>query len=216
MKKVLSIVLCMIMVFAMAACGKESGEWTRSGYFSDEAGHMLSITYMEDVTDPGWYVGLMMGEDAMEDSFGGMAEVKKDSLQGTLTSLATGGEVTVTVKEEGEDGVLVQMKGGEEYHLVPYKMPEARFKVTLNTEGMGGVAYAQGTETPAYSKDEPYQWASIAIFDDDVTYTITAYEYDDDYHFVKWLKDGADFTTDIQFTVDIDADIQFTAVFESK
>ncbi|MBR0416803.1 MAG: hypothetical protein IJI56_03235 [Firmicutes bacterium] len=216
MKKVLSLVLCLIMVFAMAACGKESGEWTRSGYFSDEAGNMVSITYMEDVTDPGWYVGFMESDDELGDSFGGMAEVKKNSLQGKLTSLASGGEVTVTINEDGEDGVLLKVKNGKEYHLVPYQMPTARFKVVLGTQGMGGVAYAQGTETPEYSKDEPYQWAGFGVFDDQVTYTITAYEYDDTYRFVKWLKDGEDFTTDIQFTVDIEADTEFTAVFEVK
>ena len=215
MKKALSIILCAALIFALAACGQESGTWTRSGYFSDDTGCMLSITYMEDVTDPGWYVGFMAGEDLVDDSFGGTLAVKKDSLQGKLTSAATDSEITVTVKEEGEEGVLLKTKDGKEYHFVPMVVPEPLFKVTLDTEGMGGVAYAAGTEDPQYDVNEPYQWAQFGIFDENsATYTFEAYEHTEEYHFVKWKKNGEDFTTERRFTATIDADTTFTAVFE--
>ncbi|MBO4818694.1 MAG: hypothetical protein J5528_01025 [Firmicutes bacterium] len=213
MKKILSLMLCASMIFVMAGCGKETGEWTRSGYFTDEAGDMLSITYMDDIADPGWYVGFMNGEDWVENSFGGTLTVKKGSLQGTLTSAGGGGDLKVTVTEEGEDGVLVKTKDAE-YHLTPMEIPDVRFTVTINTEGMGAISYAAGTETPEFDPEEPYQWASFGIYDENVTYTIGAFEYIEGYHFVKWTKNGEDYTTEPQFTVDIDGDTEFVAVFE--
>ena len=81
MKKIVWMLLAVCMVFALAACGTEktansaeqqtaalseaeqaSFEWSRSGYFTDENENMISVTWMEDVDEPGWYVGVMIGE----------------------------------------------------------------------------------------------------------------------------------------------------------
>ena len=89
MKKIICFILCTIMLFTVAACGTEksensaeqqtaapseaeqaSFEWTREGYFQDENENMLSVTWMEDIDEPGWYVGCMLGED----SWGGRKE----------------------------------------------------------------------------------------------------------------------------------------------
>ena len=79
MKKIICFILCTIMLFTVAACGTEksensaeqqtaapseaeqaSFEWTREGYFQDENENMLSVTWMEDIDEPGWYVGCML------------------------------------------------------------------------------------------------------------------------------------------------------------
>ena len=77
MKKMISLLLVFCMVFALAACGEkktepEIKEWTRQGYFMDENENMLSVTWMDDVDEPGWYVGTVLGEDWIEDAWGGM------------------------------------------------------------------------------------------------------------------------------------------------
>ena len=59
MKKRISLLLVFCMVFALAACGEkktepEIKEWTRQGYFMDENENMLSVTWMDDVDEPGW------------------------------------------------------------------------------------------------------------------------------------------------------------------
>ena len=67
MKKTIRLLLAACLLFALAACGGKTAEpeiktWDRAGYFSDENENMLSVTWMEDVTDPGWYVGIAIGD----------------------------------------------------------------------------------------------------------------------------------------------------------
>ena len=86
MKKLISLLFAVCMIFTLAACGasgyaeearprsdasQSSAEWTRTGYFSGERGIMISVTWMDDIFDPGWYVGCLLGEDLIEDSYGG-------------------------------------------------------------------------------------------------------------------------------------------------
>jgi len=87
MKKLICMMLAVCILVALAACGTEKTansaeqqtavpseaeqapfEWTRSGYFTDENNNMLSVTWMEDIDEPGWYVGVLLGEDWVEDS----------------------------------------------------------------------------------------------------------------------------------------------------
>ena len=124
MKNIICFILCTIMLFTVAACGTEksensaeqqtaapseaeqaSFEWTRQGYFQDENENMLSVTWMEDIDEPGWYVGCMLGEDWIEDSWGGTLPQKGSTLHGALPSSGSKDDITVTVSEEGEDGV---------------------------------------------------------------------------------------------------------------
>ena len=91
MRKMICLLLAFCMVFALAACGEkktehEIKEWTRQGYFMDENENMLSVTWMEDVDEPGWYVGLVLGEDWIEDAWGGMLPKEGNTLHGTLPS----------------------------------------------------------------------------------------------------------------------------------
>lgn len=75
MKKTICVLLAVVMALSLAACGagnakqtaaptgtEQAFEWTRAGYFQDENENLLSVTWMEEVDEPGWYVGVMLGE----------------------------------------------------------------------------------------------------------------------------------------------------------
>ena len=107
---------------------------------------------MEDIDEPGWYVGVMIGELMA----GGTLPQEGNSLRGSLSTWEEGAEpVAVTVSEEGEDGLLLVIEGGESYHFTPYDMPEATIVVTINTEGMGNIDWAEGEEAPEIDPDFP-------------------------------------------------------------
>ena len=96
------------MVFSLAACGgkqaePEIKEWTRQGYYADENGNMLSVTWMEDIDEPGWYVGVSLG-----DYWGGATLPQEgNSLHGRLNTwydAEYGISCSVSVKAEDLDG----------------------------------------------------------------------------------------------------------------
>ena len=141
-KQVLCLMLCLFLVGALAACGgaapePEIGEWTRSGYYQDDEGNMLSVTLMEDVVEPGWYVGVMIGETMA----GWTIPQEGNALHGNLNGGDESAEpFVVTLSEEGEDGLLLVVEGGETYHFKPMELPEATIVVYINTEGWGNIA----------------------------------------------------------------------------
>jgi hypothetical protein len=187
----------------------ESKEWTREGYFADENGNMLSVTWMDDIDEPGWYVGVMIGELIA----GGTLPQEKNTLKGSLDTWEEDAEpVTVTLSEEGEDGLLLALEGGESYHFTPYDMPEATIFVTINTEGWGGmIEYAEGEEAPEIDPEWPYQSAQVNLAEP-ATYTFAAAPEAGNV-FVKWTKNGADFSTEPVITVLLDESADFVAVF---
>ena len=71
MKKIIWFLLAACMLLAPAVCGtkaeaadaQETMEWSRDGYYIDENDNFLSVTWMDDVDEPGWYVGVMIGDD---------------------------------------------------------------------------------------------------------------------------------------------------------
>ena len=239
MKKLIIAALCVFLASSLAACGSakpsESAEetteeaaapaeeeasaeeetgntWTREGYFQDENENMLSITWMDDVDDPGWYVGCFLGEDAIEDSWGGALTEDGNTLSGTLLSSGSKEDLTVTVSEEG-DGVLLDIESGESYHFVPYEMPDATIIVTINTEGIGGmIGYEPGETVPELDPDEPYQSAQINLAEPE-TYTFAAAP-EAGALFVKWMKDGEDFSVEPVITVQLEESADYVAVFE--
>ena len=95
MKKTVCMLLAICMVFSLCACGAQPEapatpepvkEWTRAGYFTDENENMISVTWMDDIVEPGWYVGCFLGEDFVEDSWGGTLPQEGKALHGTLQS----------------------------------------------------------------------------------------------------------------------------------
>ncbi len=220
-KKITCFLLAAVMLFALAACGTkkeepapeptvpEVSEWSRAGYFGDEDGNFLSVTLMEDVVDPGWYVGCMLG-----DFMGGATLPQEgDSLHGKLAGWDDTEEPwVVTISEEGEDGLLLVVEGGETYHFTPMDLPEATIFVSINTEGWGNIDYAEGEEAPEIDPEYPYQSAQINLAEP-ATHTFVAWPQAGNL-FVKWTKDGADFSTEPQITVLLDESADYVAVFE--
>ena len=210
MKKLISIIICAALLLGLCACGAQKAkEWTRAGYFMDENENMLSVTWMEDIDEPGWYVGVMIGELMA----GGTLEQDGNALKGGLSTWEENAEpIAVTVSEEGADGLLLQIEGGESYHFKPYDMPEATIFVTINTEGMGMIEYAAGEEAPEIDPEWPYQSAQVNLAEPE-TYTFAAAPEAGNL-FVKWTKNGADFSTDPIIVVELDESADFVAVFE--
>ena len=215
MKKSISILLAICMLLALAACGTaklaepEIKDWTRAGYFTDENGNMLSVTWMEDIDEPGWYVGLMIGELMA----GGTVPQEGNSLHGNLNAWDESAEpLIVTVSEEGDDGLLLEIEGGESYHFKTYDMPEATIIVTINTEGWGNIDWAEGEEAPEIDTEYPMQSAYIGLAEPK-THTFVAWPQTG-FVFVKWTKNGEDFSTEPQITLLLDESADYIAVFE--
>ena len=218
MKKTVCMLLAICMVFSLCACGAQPEapatpepvkEWTRAGYFTDENENMLSVTWMEDVDEPGWYIGVMIGELMA----GGTLPQEGNTLRGKLSTLEEGAEpITVTVSEEGEDGLLLEIEGGESYHFKPYDMPEATIIVNINTEGMGNIDWTEGEEAPEIDTEYPYQLAYIGLAEPKV-HTFVAWPQAGSV-FVKWTKNGEDFSTEPQITLLLDESADYVAVFE--
>ena len=215
MKKYIRVLLTICMVLSLAACGSakptEQGikDWSRSGYFMDENENTLSVTWMEDVVEPGWYVGVMIGELMA----GGTLPQEGNSLHGNLSTLEEGEEpITVTVSEEGEDGLLLEIEGGESCHFKPYDMPEATIVVNISTEGMGNIDWAEGDQAPQIDSEYPYQSAHIGLAEPK-EHTFVAWPQAGNL-FVKWTKNGEDFSTEPQITLLLDESADYVAVFE--
>ena len=212
MKKTLSLLLSILLLFSLAACSKqqsgtEAAEWTREGYFMDENDNFLNIQTSPYDEYPGWYVGCMLGEEM----YGWIVQQEGDTLHGDIMPEYEEGEFIVTVTEEGEDGVLLTTEAGDTYHFTPYDMPDVIASVTINTEGFGRIAYAMEGEELVLDGD-PYQSAVINIAEPAV-YRIGA-KAEDGWAFVKWMKNGEDFSTEPIFTITIEESADFIAVFE--
>ena len=227
MKKWMVIAVCLIMLFVLAACGKTpttdggesetpepeteqtTAEWSRKGLFLDENENMLTITWMDDVDEPGWYVGCMLGEDLMEDSWGGILPQVGDTLRGKLPSAGDKEELSVTVSEEGEDGILLAIDSGMTYH---FTQTDSTIFITINTEGRGMIDYEQGETVPELDPEMPYQSASVNLAVPE-TYTFAAAP-ETGFVFVKWTKNGEDFSADPTVTLLLDESADYVAVFE--
>ena len=237
MKKMFCLFLSVLLVFVMAGCSNaktdekkdtetivsettaqkavedEAGEWTRQGYFTDENDNMLSIIWMDDIDEPGWYVGCMIGGDPIENSWGGTLEQKGNTLQGTLPASGIQDDLTVTVSEDGADGITLAVDGGETYHFTAdTEMQDASIIVTINTEDMGNISYGEGEEKPEIDTEYPYQSAQINLAEP-ATYTFFAWPQAGNV-FVKWTKNGEDYSTDAQITVLLDESADYVAVSE--
>ena len=222
MKKVLSSMLAAGMVFTLASCSSSkteepekqeetTTEWSRQGYFSDENDNLLTVLPSMYEEHPGWYVGCFLGDDA----YGWVIQQEGNSLHGNIVPESEEGEFIVTVTEEGEDGLLLTTEDGETYHFKEMDMPEATIIVTVNIEGFGGIDYAEGTETPVFDPDYPYQSAQINLAEP-AEYTFLATSYEEGWKFVKWTKNGEDYSTDELITVELTESADFVAVFEQE
>ncbi len=191
---------------------EEPALWTREGFFGDENEYMLSVTWMEDVEEPGWYVGCMLGEDWSEDSWGGILPQEGNSLKGALPTTGSRDPLTVTLTEEGADGLMMEVEGGETYHFTPRDIPKATIFVTINVEGGGIIDYAEGEEAPESAPEYPFQSAVINLAEPKI-HTFAAWPKAGNL-FVKWTKNGEDLSADAQITLLLDESADYIAVFE--
>ncbi len=231
MKKLLIVVLSLVLIFALSACGgsgsSDSGStdgeaadpnfvWTLEGQFEDGNGNYLMIYESDDQeTYPGWSVSMMIGEEM----HGWFIQQEGETLHGDLTSEYEEGNdpFVVTVSEEGEGGVLVVTEAGDEYHFTQMELPEILYTLQINIDGIGEIAYAPEGEEPVFDDEFPAQSSVKNIVEGDPTsYVLAARVTDEDYEFVKWTKNGEDYSTDDKITVEVTEDVEYRAVFEIK
>ena len=215
MKKLICILLTVCMLFALAACGdakpaeQEIKEWTRLGTYEDEKGNHLLVNLSETEGYEGWAISLMLDGEAI----GWIIRQEGNALRGNLNGWDENLDpFNVTITEEGEDGLKLEVEGGETYHFTPVDVPEAKIVVTVNMEGWGHIAYAEGEEAPEIDPEFPAQSAYIGLAEPAV-YTLLA-EPEAGNLFVKWTKNGEDFSTEPQITLLLDESAEYIAVFE--
>ncbi|MBQ9686364.1 MAG: hypothetical protein IJV41_07480 [Oscillospiraceae bacterium] len=222
MKKTICLLLAALMLLALAACGsakqesasetpaaETAAEWTREGYFQDENENVLSVTWMDDIDEPGWYVGVALG-----DFWGGCTFTQEGStLRGDLNAWDESAEpFLVTLSEEGADGLLLTVDGGESYHFTPFEVPTATIFVNINIEGWGMIGYEEGETVPELDPEWPFQSAVLNL-PEPAVYTFAAAPTAGNL-FVKWTKDGDDFSTEPVVTVLLKESADYVAVFE--
>ncbi|MBE6025853.1 MAG: hypothetical protein IKI86_02070 [Firmicutes bacterium] len=223
MKKVLCLLLAAVLVFAFAACGgsgqggTDNGssdfEWTRTGHFIDENDNYLMILPAEDEEHEGlWAVTFAPGDEM----HGWFIPQEGETLHGDLTAEGIGEDpYIVTISEEG-DGILLVNEEGDEFHLAPMEVPERVATIQINTEGLGEISYAADGEEPEFEEGYPYQSAVVNVLEGQSNvYTIAA-RPSEGYKFVKWTKNGEDFSTEDKVTFEVTEDAEYIAVFEME
>ena len=86
--------------------------------------------------------------------------------------------------------------------------------IGIHTDGMGQFAVAEEGETPEFDPDFPSQ-DSILHLSEPKKYVLVA-KADDGAKFVKWQKDGDDYSTDAEITVEFSENADYTAFFENE
>ena len=104
------------------------------------------------------------------------------------------------------------VEGGETYHFTSMGDMTASIIVTIGTEGFGMIGYEEGETVPELDPEWPYQSAQVNL-GDPATYTFAAAP-EAGSMFVKWTKNGEDFSTEPVITVLLDESAEFVAVFE--
>lgn len=103
------------------------GWWTREGDYRDDENNSVTITFIDwadAMEDMGWYVN---GNFHSELYWGGVLGLSDDGLSGTAETMTfnvsgeynPGDPIEVKLAEDGDDGILLTLGTGEEYHLVP-------------------------------------------------------------------------------------------------
>ena len=196
-----------------APAEEEPAAWTREGYFRDENGSILSVTWMDDIDEPGWYVGCMLGEDLMDDSYGGTLPQVGSSLQGSLTNWDENSvPLSVTVSEDGGDGLLLTLDDGSVFAFRRLDLPDATILVSINTDGYGSIGWAEGDQPLVIDPEYPFQSAQINLGEPAV-HTFAAWA-NEGWHFVKWTRNGEDYSLEPQITLLLDESADYVAVFE--
>lgn len=210
MKRFMIIVAAVLMVLAFSACGGKDFEWTRLGDFQADDGTLLTIMEPQEGMPEGYYVGMFMPEEF----HGWYIPVEGESLHGNLVSEYDDydGDFIVTVTEEGEDGVQVEIEGRETLHFTP-KPHEDKTTLRVNTWGIGEVAFAREGEEIQF--DDEYPMTSHYInADPGSKFIISARTQEEGWHFVRWMRNGEAFSEEPEITVEVTDDVEYEAVFD--
>ena len=199
-KLMILLVVLMLTAFALA----ETNPWSLEGTFVDADENYLGIFASDDPAQPGWYVGGTLGENI----FGAVIQQEGDTLHGDVGQ--ENGAFIVTVAAE-EDGVCLTLEDGTTHHFSKYEAPEPIATVTIDVDGMGQIALAEGDEVLAFDDEYPTQSAVLKLVEP-ADYTIAA-KADEGYQFVKWTKNGETFSTDAQITLALTESAAYVAVF---
>lgn len=84
--------------------------------------------------------------------------------------------------------------------------------VRIDVEGQGDVGYAEGETAPERHPDQLLPSAQIRLAES-ATYTFAAWPKAGN-RFVKWTKNGEDFSTEMEITLLLDQSADYVAVFE--
>ena len=199
-KLMIMLVVLMLTAFALA----EANPWSLEGTFVDADENYLGIFASDDPAQPGWYVGGTLGEDM----FGAVIQQEGDTLHGDAGQ--ENGAFIVTVAAE-EDGVCLTLEDGTTHHFSKYEAPVPIATVTIDVDGMGQIALAEGDEALAFDDEYPTQ-STVLNLVEPADYTIAA-KADEGYQFVKWTKNGETFSTDAQITLALTESAAYVAVF---
>ncbi len=86
------------------------------------------------------------------------------------------------------------------------------YKVSATTEGMGQIAYTEDGGVLSFSDENPIQSLQLDI--EENTLLVFDAGPDEGNHFVRWLVDGEEYTTELQMNIRIDKNMEIVAVFE--
>ncbi|ETP70920.1 hypothetical protein UYO_3138 [Lachnospiraceae bacterium JC7] len=82
----------------------------------------------------------------------------------------------------------------------------------IETEGLGYVAYAEDGDTPAFDEEYPAQSGYVNAMPG-TRFTISA-KASEGWIFMKWTKDGSDFSVDEQIEIVVDQSVCYIAHFD--
>ncbi len=218
MKKLMYLLLTVVLALGLVACGSTGGngdsdfEWTRVGTFSDGNENYLIIAKPDDGEhDEMWAVSVLLAGGEVH---GWFLEQKGETLAGNLDSEYDDSDTDyiVTISEEGDNGLMMEVEGGETYHFTMEETPDYIGLLKINTEGVGSIAYGKEGEDVEFEEDFPTQSVAENVAEP-TTYIIKA-KPDEGYKFVKWTKNGEDFSTESEIKVEVSEDVEYIAVFD--
>ena len=125
---------------------------------------------------------------------------------------ACGGSQNADSADAGDAAEEVAEEAAEE--AASEESPEVAATLMINTEGMGAIAYGLEGEEIEFDEDFPKQSAIVNLTEPG-TYVIKA-KPDDGWKFVKWTKDGEDFSEETDITVEVTEDVEYIAVFNAE
>jgi hypothetical protein len=94
------------------------------------------------------------------------------------------------------------------------ELQEVIATLMINTDGMGTIAYGLEGEDVEFNDEFPNQ-STVVNLTEPGTYVIKA-KPDDGWKFVKWTRNGEDFSEEPDITVEVAEDVEYLAVFEAE